>query len=152
MVAKKNKRSINNQSEGHLAGELFKQKKRLEALEKGDKPDHNSTFGMNPWIVIGSISAFLIVSFGGVYSWQIDRIDRVHKDDIERTSKEYESRITWLNEQQKKDNGFSEKQCKYQLNISNNKLSTCLAKNNDLTSSQQGITSRSKATPKSSAL
>jgi hypothetical protein len=139
-MAKGNKRNITNRSQGHLADELFKQKKRLDALESNGKPDNNNPFGMNPWVVLGSVFAFLVVSFGGVYSWQIDRIDRVNKEKVERISKEYESRISWLKEQQKKDNGFSEKQCKYELDISNNRLSACMARNKELASNQQGIT------------
>lgn len=131
-MAKQKKREINNRSIGHLANELFNQKQRIHHLENTNGSDKNSIFGMNPLVAIGSVAAFLILAFGSAYKWQIDRIDKDNREDISRIKTEYESRINWLNEQHKKDNGFSKKQCKYELKLSNHRLNSCVTDKKEL--------------------
>jgi hypothetical protein len=124
-VSNNNQRNIENKSSGHLSTEVWKQKKRIENLEKNAKTEHNFMFGRNPWIALGTVFSTLALSFGSVYSWQFERVEKSNKENIERISKEYESRITWLKEQQKKHSGLNAKQCKYELFVANNKLSEC---------------------------
>ncbi len=150
-MGNQDKRSINDLIVGHLASEMFTHKQRLENLEnKKNDTESNTVFGMHPMIAMGVVTSFLIVSFGSVFAWQVGRIDSAHKTTIERmdsankatverVSKEYESRISWLKEQQEKNSGFSDKQCKYQLTMSNNKLSTCISKNKKITTQLRSV-------------
>lgn len=105
---------------------------RVWALEQSLLNRWDRWFGKHPGIVLGAVITALIGGGWVFHTWQIDRI-----------TKEYESRVSWLKEQNglalknQKDSCFIEKKAL------EGSLTECKNKN---------ITNSSKATPKDGAL
>ena len=74
---------------------------RLVVLERSFLFRWERWFDKNPGTVLGAVVLTLITGFWVYYTWQIERCDKQHQQEISRILKENESKITWLKEQQK---------------------------------------------------
>ena len=74
---------------------------RVLALEKSSNNRWEAWFGKHPGIVVGTLIASMLTGFWVYHTWQIERIDQKHKEELARITKESESRISWLKEQHK---------------------------------------------------
>ena len=73
---------------------------RVVALERSLLNRWERWFDRNPGIVLGTVVVALFSGFWMYYTWQIDRIDKLHQQELTRITDEHESKIKWLRDQQ----------------------------------------------------
>ncbi|WP_444890989.1 hypothetical protein [Microbulbifer sp. DLAB2-AA] len=112
---------------GNLSRELFKQKKRLDALEESSttpqsKWEHH--FNQKPWLVLSSFSAALCLGFWAIFNWQGNR----HEKELANVKADYEKQITWLKEKNTQNIASNKKNCDYDLKVLSDKHKICESK------------------------
>jgi hypothetical protein len=96
---------------------------RVFALETSNP--WNTWFGKNPGAVIGILIASLCSGFWFYHTWQVERIDKNHKEQIANLQKQNKDRIEWIKEKQKQRvSSFGEK-CSLEKDKINSKLLVC---------------------------
>jgi uncharacterized protein (UPF0261 family) len=104
---------------------------RLLAIENSLFNRWENWFGKHPGAVIGIVIVTICSGAWVVHTWQVDRI-----------TKEYESRITWLKEQNIENIKAVKEKCNIEKERIGNKLEQC--KSSNITSKGTG---REKAAP-----
>lgn len=104
---------------------------RVLALENGLLNRWENWFGKHPGPVIGIVIVTICSAAWIIHTWQVDRI-----------TKEYESRITWLKEQNLSGQQALKEKCNIEKERLGNKLEQC--KESNITSKGIG---REKAAP-----
>ncbi|EGT3628197.1 hypothetical protein FAP94_17715 [Morganella morganii] len=114
---------------GHLA-------QRVLALENRYTNKWEEYFGQKPWVVIAGVCVALVTAFWVYHTWQIDRMDRLHNNELDRIKSEHKDQISWLKE-------------KHQVSL-NNQTAKCELNNQSLKkeieSCKQNITKSSTLT------
>ncbi|MGF1733677.1 hypothetical protein [Photobacterium kasasachensis] len=93
-----------NETRGNLSD-------RVLALENSSSNRWEAWFGKHPGIVVGTLIASMLTGFWVYHTWQIERIDQKHKEELTRITKESESRILWLKEQYKLTASADKEKC-----------------------------------------
>lgn len=104
---------------------------RVLALENTLSNRWENWFGKHPAAVIGIVIVTLCSGAWVIHTWQVDRI-----------TKEYESRITWLKEKNLENIKFNEEKCNIEKDRIDSKLQQCQTSN--ITNKATG---RDKAAP-----
>jgi hypothetical protein len=73
---------------------------RVLALERSLLNRWENWFGKNPGTVLGIVVVALSSGFWVYHTWQIERNDGQHQQELSRILQENESKIKWLKEQQ----------------------------------------------------
>lgn len=73
---------------------------RVLALERSLLNRWENWFGKNPGTVLGIVVVALFSGFWVYHTWQIERMDKQHHQEISRILGDNESKINWLKDQQ----------------------------------------------------
>lgn len=97
-------------------------------------------FGKHPGIVLGTVVVTLCSAFWVYHTWQVERIDKKHTEQIASLQKLNKDRLEWLKEQQKQRSlSYSEK-CSLEKDRLTNKLSQCIVnEKKNITSNSTGL-------------
>ncbi|PSV11802.1 hypothetical protein [Photobacterium leiognathi] len=93
-----------NETRGNLS-------QRVLALENSSNNRWEAWFGKRPGIVVGILIVTMFTGFWAYHTWHIERIDKKHKEELDRIAKEAESRILWLKEQHKLTASSDKEKC-----------------------------------------
>ncbi|MFA0570647.1 hypothetical protein [Vibrio gallaecicus] len=97
-----------NETRGNLSD-------RVLALENSNSNRWETWFGKNPGIVVGTLIASMLTGFWVYHTWQVERIDQKHKEELARVTKESESRMVWLKEQHKLTSFANKEKCNIEI-------------------------------------
>ncbi|MGL1044817.1 hypothetical protein ACSTD6_21685 [Vibrio vulnificus] len=114
-----------NETRGNLSD-------RVLALENSNSNRWEAWFGKHPGIVVGTLIASMLTGFWVYHTWQVERIDQKHKEELARVTKESESRMAWLKEQHKLTSFANKEKCDIQIS----KLKSSLEEQCKLVSNQ----------------
>ncbi|OLQ83747.1 hypothetical protein BIT28_27770 [Photobacterium proteolyticum] len=95
---------------------------RVLALEMNSNNRWETWFGRNPGIVLGSLIAAMCTGFWVYHTWQVERIDKKHQEELTRITKENDSRILWLKEQHKLTSQADKDKCDIEVSKLKSKL------------------------------
>ncbi len=110
---------IRDRTVGELADRVF-------ALENMVSNRWEHLFGNKPWVVVGAVVVALCSGFWVYHTWQIERIDKQHQQEISRIIKENESKIVWLKEQQKTKLESEKDKCEIDKQRISAQLESCM--------------------------
>ena len=102
---------------------------RVFALENKVSNRWEHLFGNKPWVVISTIVGVLSSGFWIYHTWQIERIDKQHQQEISRILNENESKIVWLKEQQKTNLKSENDKCEIEKQRITTQLESCMKTN-----------------------
>ena len=110
---------VRDKTVGELADRVF-------ALESRASNRWEHLFGKKPWVVVGTVIVVLFSGFWVYHTWQIERIDKQHQQELSRILKDNESKIVWLKEQHKTKLESEDDKCQIDKQRISAQLESCV--------------------------
>ena len=98
---------------------------RVLVLERSLLNRWENWFGKNPGTVLGVVVVALSSGFWVYHTWQLERNDKQHQQEISRILKDNELKIAWLKEQQKAKLESGNDKCEVEKQRISLKLELC---------------------------
>ena len=114
---------MNEEVRDKTVGELSE---RVLALENKVSNRWEHLIGDKPLVVLAVVIAGLSSAFWATHTWQVERIDKQHQQEISRILKENESKIVWLKEQQKTKLESENDKCEIEKQRISAQLESCV--------------------------